>query len=124
MVPLVAAALIGGAVQGGTSLISGILNYYATKDVNKKNREIFDIQRSDQLESEKYNRGIAREQLTMNKRQQAFNENEAKLNRAENLEQKGYGRLMNAYQRGANILTQQMNFNQMAAAPYQKYAGK
>jgi hypothetical protein len=33
------------------------------------------------------------------------------------LEQKGYGRMQLAYQRGADLLTQQMNMNAAKAAP-------
>jgi hypothetical protein len=101
----------------GSSLISGIFQYYATKETNKLNRQLFDIQRGDQLAARRFDEKMAKESLALNKRQQAWAESEAEKNRREALEQKGYGRMQLAYQRGADLLTQQMNMNAAKAAP-------
>lgn len=116
------AELASGGMQSGSSLIAGIFNYYATKDTNKKNREIFDINRKDTLAAQKSAEKLAKANLALNTRQQAFNESEAAANRQEATEQKGYGRMMTSYQRGADLLTQNMNLLQAKAAPFQKYA--
>jgi len=104
------------AVVGG-SLISGIFQYYATKETNRLNRELFDISRGDQLAARRFDEKMAKESLALNKRQQTWAESEANKNRTEATEQKGYGRMQAAYQRGADLLTQQMNMNQAKAAP-------
>jgi hypothetical protein len=116
------ADLTGGLVSGGSSFIAGIFNYFANERTNKQNRELFDINRKDTLAVQRSSEKIAKANLALNTRQQNFNESEAEKNRKEATEQKGYGRIQNAYQRGADIFSQQMQLNQIKAAPFQKYA--
>lgn len=107
----------GGGISAGGSLIAGILQYYATQDTNRQNRQLFDIQRKDTLAARRFDENMAKETLALNKQQQAWAETEAEKNRREALEQKGYGRMQSAYQRGADLLTQQMNMDAAKAAP-------
>jgi hypothetical protein len=116
------AELASGGIQASTSLIAGIFNYFANENTNKKNRELFDINRKDTLAAQKSSEKLAKANLALNTRQQAFNESEATANRAEATEQKGYSRIQNAYQRGADIFSKQLQLNQTKAAPFQKYA--
>lgn len=99
------ALLISGGIQGGTSLIQGIMQYYATKETNAQNLKLANIARNDALEAQNYARG------------------QDTLNRAESAEQRGYVRAMGNYERGAALLTTGMNLLQAKAAPFQKYAG-
>jgi hypothetical protein len=110
------ATLMSGGLSTGSSLIAGILNYYANERANKQNLGIYKEQRKDSLAAQK----LAQKNF---ERQQGFSESESQLNRQEGLEQKGYSRLQQSYQRGAELLTRQMNMNQISAAPFQKYAG-
>lgn len=116
------AALISGGVQGGSSLIAGILNYYAQQEANIQNYQLFQEQRQDNLDSQRRAEKLARQNLALNTRAQAFSEAEAGLNRGERAEERGYGRIMGAYQRGADLLAQSLNLSQAKAAPFQKYA--
>jgi hypothetical protein len=116
------ASFYGGAISAGGSLVAGIFNYFATKETNRQNRELFDINRKDSLAAQKSSEKLAKANLALNTRQQTFSESEAVANRAEATEQKGYGRIQSAYQRGADIFSKQLQLNQIKAAPFQKYA--
>jgi len=90
MVPAVAAALISGGIQGGTSLISGLMQYFAANKQLEAQRETNQqllrqaaIERGIQQEQFGETMGLQREQLAlseaaqkadikMGKRQQAF----------------------------------------------------
>lgn len=115
-------SVYSGGIQGGSSFLAGIFNYFANERTNKQNRELFNINREDTLAAQRSSEKQAKAVLALNTRQQAFSEAEAGKNRAEATEQKGYGRIQNAYQRGADIFSQQMQLNQIKAAPFQKYA--
>lgn len=109
-----ALGVLGGPVGVGlavglpvaTTLISGILNLLSGSAANKKALK----------QQEEQNR-ISNEQLALNKRQQEFTESEANLNRQESAEQRGYGRIQNSYQRGAELWAQSMNAQQASVAP-------
>lgn len=116
------AELGSGGIAAGGSFIAGILNYFSQKDTNKQNYQIYQEQRADEKATQKANEKLAKANLALNTRAQAFSEAEAAKNRTEATEQKGYGRLQNAYQRGADLFTQSMNLLQTKAAPFQKYA--
>jgi len=110
-------------IQAGGSLISGILNFWATERTNKKNYDLAMLQRKDTLAAQKQANTLANKNFALNSQQQAFSEEQTNLTRAENTEQKGYNRLQSAYQRAADMLTKQLNMNQSAGSPFQKYAG-
>lgn len=121
--PISATALIiASIISGGATVGGGLLQNSANAKANKENLALAHLTRADTLAAQKSNLKLAKQQLALNQRGQDFNENEAILNREENTEQKGYARLQNAYQRGADLMTKQMNMNQIAGAPFQKYA--
>lgn len=114
--------LVSGGVKVGTSLIAGILNYWAQEEANYLNAENNRQERLDNLAAQRSAERLANRNLALNTRQQAFTEAEAGRNRGERAEERGYGRMMSSYQRGADLLTQNMNLLQAKAAPFQKYA--
>jgi len=116
------AELSSGGIAAGGSFIAGILNYYSQKDTNKQNLQLYREQQAIDKAAQKEQLKMAKANLALNTRAQAFSEAEAGLNRTEATEQKGYGRMMGAYQRGADLFAQSMNLLQAKAAPFQKYA--
>lgn len=111
------AVVASGGMQLGGSLIAGILSYYATQDANRKNYSMELLSRGDTLAQNREQNKLAKAQFALAGRQQNFVEQESRLNRAETAEERGYGRAMSNYQRGADLLTQQMNMNATRAAP-------
>jgi hypothetical protein len=117
------AIIIASLISGGATVGGGIMQNKSAEKANKENLALAHLTRGDTLAAQKSNMKLAKEQLALSKRGQEFNEQEAVLNREENTEQKGYSRLQNSYQRAADLMTKQINMNQIAGAPFQKYAG-
>ncbi len=116
-----AAALEGGLPVAG-SLIAGIFNYYATKSTNKQNLQLYKENRADTLAQNKITNKQNAAQLALATRAQLFGEQQATQARADALENQGYGRMQDSFQRGAELYAQSMNLSQAKAAPFQKYA--
>ena len=117
MISEAAATLVSGGTQGVGSLISGILNYYAVKDTNKKNYDLYLRQEKIGLAAQKFNEKMSKQQQALNERQQNFAEKESALARGERAEERGYGRMQSSYQRAAELLSQNMNLLQAKTAP-------
>jgi hypothetical protein len=103
------AAIIGA----GSSIIGGIMQWVATDQTNKANKKIYDQERQDQLAGQKWNQNMAT-------RQQAFNELQARLDRQDAQDKTNYAKQQNAYQRVTDLLTQQMNANQLPMNAFSK----
>lgn len=107
------ATLASGGLSLTGGLVEGVLSYLSNKAINKENLKMAMLLRSDTLAATRAEREHAKKQLALQTRAQAFNEQET-------TETKGYNRMQSAYQRGADLLTQQMNLNQIKAAPFIK----
>jgi biopolymer transport protein ExbB/TolQ len=108
------------ALPAGATIVAGILNYMATTGANKENLRLAEQARRDTLATQREANKIARKQHTLNVRQQQFVESEAGLNRAERLEERGYGRTMSSYQRAADLLGQNYDLLAKKTAPFMK----
>lgn len=109
--------IIGAGVGGVFDLLSGILDIYATKDVNKQNLRIYEQERKDKLAAQKTSEMLAKRTLALNERAQIEAEKEAAKNREERSEERGYGRMMSSYERGAALLSQGMGLLQAKTSP-------
>lgn len=95
---------ITAAAQVGTTIYSGIKQNQEIEDINRENREIAERNEKLMLKQQAITNALNLRQVGLSERVASFNMREAKLNREEREEERGYNRMQNAAKNFAEYL--------------------
>jgi hypothetical protein len=103
---------VAGAILGaGTSILSGILNNYATDKTNKQTLALAAQQRADTLAQNKIENDFKKQQIGLQKQSENFSEKNT-------TEENKVKAMQNSFQQGQQLYANQINVNKQKAAPF------
>jgi len=100
----IVAAIISGVIAGGTAIGVGVSNAKRTREANEEGLRLANIQRQDKLKLDEANEKMNKWNQRFQKKQLDFQKGEARKNRAERSEQKGYERRQGFFADSINLM--------------------
>jgi hypothetical protein len=109
------ATIIGALITAGAGIAGGVINAKAQKEANQKNVELAMLERSDTQNQLDITNKQNEDQLALQKKQIAFNQQQT-------VEQKGYDRLQHAADMYADFLNRKTALKQANLTPLMQRA--
>jgi len=108
---------VAAALPAVGSIVTGLLSYYETKRANTENLKLAKIVRQDTLAANRANLALANRQLALNRRGQAFTEQETLYQRGRAQEQTNFDRRKDQYNSAVQLLSTKAGLVRNRTAP-------